>query len=362
MDFKNRTKLKIAISKIRNEEKAMKKNKIYKIATVACFMFVFTGVAFAAQNVIEMIWKEPEIIEKPTTEITEESKKENITEEQAKEIAINKLAEIGFNSNIIPTNHYKDIETDEVTYRFLNEDNYEISIKGKNGEFYDLWNQNENIQDKNVLITVDEAIQVANETCKLFGYNPEEYSIAKVRVTNDENDNSKPGYRFSFVFSNKKDDIYNPYNTIDIIIESKNKEFILFRVTQKTFEGNEILITEEEAIQIALNADSKIVSNKIVETKAKQMIVKTNADAFKRLTDIKNYYDEIYYKHSIDEREYYKVDERVRNAWVVVITYEDIFDGDIKRRYTESQYSYFVDCTTGEIIGGHVMDYTYGEQ
>mgnify|MGYP006991642228 CR=1 FL=1 len=78
MDFRDKTKLKIAISKLKNKEKAMKKNNIYKVATVACCMVTFTGVAFATQSVIEKIWKEPEKIELPTTQITEESKKINI--------------------------------------------------------------------------------------------------------------------------------------------------------------------------------------------------------------------------------------------------------------------------------------------
>ena len=43
MDFRERTKLKIAISKLKNKENAMRKNNIYKIATVACCMFAFTG-------------------------------------------------------------------------------------------------------------------------------------------------------------------------------------------------------------------------------------------------------------------------------------------------------------------------------
>lgn len=359
MDFKDRTKLKIAISKIRNEEKAMKKNNIYKIATVACLMFVFTGVAFAAQGVIEKIWKTPEIVQKPTTQITEESKKENITEEQAKEIAVNKLEEIGFNSNIISTNHYKDIETNEITYRFINEDNYEISIKGKNGEFYDLWNQNKNIQDRNILITADEAIEKAKDFCILFGYNPENYLVTEVNTVNDNAEDKSLGFRFNIVFSKKQGNTYNPYDIIAIAIESKNKDFAYFRVDSTPFENNEILISKEEAIQIALNEDAKIITNKVTETKAVQMVVKMNSEAYKRIKDKEQYYDEIYYKHSVEERDYYKVDEKIRNAWVVVITYEDTFGEDDMRAYTEGQYSYFVDCTTGEIIGGHVMDYTY---
>lgn len=359
MDFRDRTKLKIAISNLKNKENAMKKVNIYKIATVACFMFAFTGVVFAAQNVIEKIWKEPEKVEVPTIQITEESKQQNITEEQAKEFAINKLNEIGFDSNVASTNHYKNIETNEITYRFVNEDNYEISIKGKNGEFYDLWNQNKNIQDRNILITADEAVEKAKDFCILFGYNPENYLVTEVQTVNDNAEDKSLGFRFNIVFSKKQGNTYNPYDIIAIAIESKNKDFAYFRVDSTPFENNEILISKEEAIQIALNEDAKIITNKVTETKAVQMVVKMNSDAYKRIKDKEQYYDEIYYKHSVEERDYYKVDEKIRNAWVVVITYEDTFGEDEMRAYTESQYSYFVDCTTGEIIGGHVMDYTY---
>ena len=111
--IKNELKMKIAISKIRNEEeKNMNKTGkfIFKnIGIAACTIMVLTGGVFATSKVIENIWKTPKKIENVTEQITEESKKENITEDQAKEIAIQKLEQIGFNTNIINTNHYKEI-------------------------------------------------------------------------------------------------------------------------------------------------------------------------------------------------------------------------------------------------------------
>lgn len=49
MDFRDRTKLKIAISKIKNEEKAMNKQNILKkgIGFAACFAIVFSGIVYA---------------------------------------------------------------------------------------------------------------------------------------------------------------------------------------------------------------------------------------------------------------------------------------------------------------------------
>lgn len=101
----------------------------------------------------------------------------------------------------------------------------------------------------------------------------------------------------------------------------------------------------------------KIETNEIIKIDSKKMIVKMNADAYERINNKDKYYKAMQTpNYPNEERNYYNVEDKVRNAWVVVITYDDNFD-DVKKRYTESKYSYFVDCTTGEIIGGHVMDY-----
>lgn len=361
MEFdKNKIKLKIAISKINEEDIVMKKNKMNigkGIGIATCVLMSLSGVAFAGNKVIENIWKTPNKVENLTHEITEESKKENITEEKAKEIAINKLIETGFNSNIINTDHYKEIDSNKIMYRFLTEDNYAITINGQTGEFYDIWNNNKNQQDCNIYITEEEAIEIANNYYKLFGFKEGEYEITNVSILNNECTKKDAGYKIDIRYNKKYGDIYNPFESIGIGIESKYKNIDYFRVDNEPFDNNEIIITEEEAIQIALDTDKKITTNKIIGTKAQKMVVKMNAESYKRINDIEKYYNEKQSTNS--EREYYNVDKKIRNAWVVVISYEDIYKGNIQKRYTESQYSYFIDCTTGEIIGGHVMDYIY---
>ena len=115
------------------------------VVTALAGVILSTGVVFAGTMVYENIWKTPEKIElssgdfEEITKITEESKKENMSEEKAKEIAINKLNEIQFNSNIVGTNHYKEYDSNKIWYRFDTEDNYEISIDGQTGEFFDIW-------------------------------------------------------------------------------------------------------------------------------------------------------------------------------------------------------------------------------
>lgn len=369
-EIKEKLKTKIAISQIKNEEeKAMNKkgNFIFKnIGIAACVLMSLTGVVFAGSKVMENIWKTPEKVQissgdlEEITKITEESKQENMTEEKAKEIAINKLNEIGFNSNIVGTNHYKEFDSNKIWYRFDTEDNYEISIDGQTGEFFDIWNNNRNTQDTKKYMTEEQAKELANKYYKLFGYKEGEYEITDVQSVNNEGNDKGPGFRMTVTYNKKYGDVYNPYEYISITLESKNMEMDMFRVDNIPFDNNEVVITENEAVNIALKEDEKIETNKVESTKAKLMVVKMNADAYNRINDKDKYYEAMQTpNYPIEERNYYNVDDRVRKAWVVVINYEDNYNGDIVKRYTEGKYSYFVDATTGEIIGGHTLDYIY---
>ena len=369
-EIKEKLKTKIAISQIKNEEeKAMNKkgNFIFKnIGIAACVLMSLTGVVFAGSKVIENIWKTPEKVQissgdlEEITKITEESKQENMTEEKAKEIAINKLNEIGFNSNIVGTNHYKEFNSNKIWYRFDTEDNYEISIDGQTGEFFDIWNNNRDTQDTKKYMTEEQAKELANKYYKLFGYKEGEYEITDVQSVNNEGNDKGPGFRMTVTYNKKYGDVYNPYEYISITLESKNMEMDMFRVDNIPFDNNEVVITENEAVNIALKEDEKIETNKVESTKAKLMVVKMNADAYNRINDKDKYYEAMQTpNYPIEERNYYNVDDRVRKAWVVVINYEDNYNGDIAKRYTEGEYSYFVDATTGEIIGGHTLDYIY---
>ena len=373
MDFnKNKIKTKIAISKIKEENDIVMENKtkgiLKTVATALAGVILSTGVVFAGTMVYENIWKTPEKIElssgdfEEITKITEESKKKNMSEEKAKEIAINKLNEIQFNSNIVGTNHYKEYDSNKIWYRFDTEDNYEISIDGQTGEFYDIWNHNKDIQDLNKYITVEEAIETANKYYKLFGFKEDEYEISKIHSNNKSGNDTDPGFKIDIEYCKKYGNLENYYERISIAVESKNKDIDYFRVVNIPFDNNEVVKTEQEAIELALNEDKKIETNKVESTQAKLMVVKMNADAYNRINNKEKYYEAMQTpNYPNEERDYYKVDDKVRKAWVVVITYEDNYGEDTRKRYTEGKYSYFVDATTGEIIGGHPLDYIYSE-
>ena len=360
--IKEKLKMKIAISDIKKEEENTMNQKgklvLKNIGIAAGIIISLTGVTFAGSKVIENIWKMPEKIEENTDKLTEESKLENISEEEAKEIAVKKLQEVNFDSNIVSTEHYKEIDSNKIIYRFITEDNYAVSIDGQKKEFQEISNYNKN-QDINIEITQEEAIEIANNYIKLFGIDLEGYEIESIYSNNKEGSGEGSGHKIDIKYCKKYGDFYNPYEYVYIGIESKNKDFDYIRVGSIPYDNNETIITKDEAIQIALKEDEKIDTNKIVETKVEKMVVKMNADAYERINNTEEYYKAMQTPdYATENRNYYNMPERVRNAWVVVLTYEDNYGSDIVRRYTEGMYSYFVDCTTGEIIGGDAMDYT----
>ena len=372
MDFdKNKVRIKIAISKIKEENDMAIKNKrlegvFKKVATVMVGIVFSTGVVLAGNKVYEAVWKTPEKIQlsysdfEDNTKITEESKKENISEDDAKKIAIDKLKNVGLNYDIVGTNHYKEYDSNKIMYRFDTKDNYEISINGQNGELFDVWNNNKNAQDTSKYMTENQAKELANKYYNLFGYQDGEYEITKVKSVNNEGTGVGPGFRMTVIYNKKYDDVYNPYEYIVIMLESKNMSLAMFRVENIPFDNNEVCISESDAIDIALKEDEKIDMPKVESTKVELMVVKMNADAYDRVNNKEKYYEAMQTPdYPAEERNFYKVDDKIRRAWVVVIKYENNFGEDIAKRYTEGSYSYFVDATTGEIIGGHVLDYIY---
>lgn len=383
MEFdKNKIRLKIAISKIKEENDIVMENKtknIFKIVSTAVAGIVLsTGIVFAGTKVYEKVWKDPEKIEIVTEVLTPEAQKENISEEEAKQIAINKLKEIGFNTNIIKTDNCKEIDSNKITYRFITEDDYSISIDGQKAEFFDIWNESKKSgeidknffeygSEKNMgseyLMNKDKAVEVANKYYKLFGFKEGEYEVTRVMSFNSYGDETaETGYKFDITYNKKYGDTYNPYEYVAIQVYAKDEMLNMFRTENIPYDNNPTEITKEQALQIALEVDKKVENKEIVETKIEKMIVNMNAKAYYRLTDKERFYKEMStVDYPAEDRVYYQMEDKIRNAWVVVITYVDDWE-DVTTRYTRGKFSYFVDATTGEIIGGAIMDYIYSSR
>ncbi len=372
-DIYEKVKMKIAISESIKEDLAMnlnKRNITRSIGIAACALIATTGIAFAGGKVAEKIWKTPEKVD-VSYEITDKVKKENITQEEAEKKAIEVLEKIGFNSNIIDRKESKYGTSNQIDFIFYTEDNYAITINGLSGEFFDI--HDEKPVDKEYYETIvkeSEAIEKAKFYINLFGYNMDEYQLVQSSAEenvfiHDKNKTIKmpegekgSAYNISLKYNKKYGEVTNPYEYVDITINAGTDRLGMFRTSNIPFDNNETIISKDDAIEIAEEADKQIEANEVETIKAEKMVVKMNADAYERINNTEKYYEAVQTPdYPSENRNYYNVDEKVRNAWVVVINYKSNEGDDIVKRVTEGQYSYFVDATTGEIIGGYIGDY-----
>lgn len=225
---KNKVKLKIAISKIKEENDIVMKSKtksIFRtIVTTITGIILSTGVVFAGTIIYEKIWKEPTRINATDNEITNEILAKNIPEEEAKKIAKNKLIALGFkNEEIKEIDHYRVSGTERVNYRFLT-NNREITIDGKTGEFYDLIATTYDKSVEKYTMTKNEAIEIGKEYYKKLGYQKGEYEFVEIVPLWDN------GGNYSARFYKKYGDLYNVGESIWIDFYAKDHKLHSYRV------------------------------------------------------------------------------------------------------------------------------------
>ena len=361
-----KVKMKIAISNVKEEDIVMNKSKLNIIAKgigiAACIALSMTGVVFASSKIIESIWKNPEKVN-PTYEIIDEIRKKNITIDEAKEVAINKLEEVGFNSNIIKQEERKTYNNENIDYLFTTETEYEITIEGSTGQFFAIRNCKEFKQDENKAYTLEEAKEIADKYFKQFGFDKDGFEFTKVQV--DVGPDVKKGgeqtrgSRLEVRYNKKYDNQISSSQYVNIVLDTGLEDrFESIMTKNEPFENNEYIITKDEAVSKAKECDKNITDMKIAETKAEKKIVKINDKAYSRMQNYKEFYEPMQNENFDNSKyNYYAVDEKLRNAWVVVLKYDDkYFTDDVVKRYSEGAFTYYVDATTGEIIGGEILD------
>lgn len=346
----------IAIFEFEKEDKSMKQStkKLTNIAaTVILTVGLSVGTAYAGTIIYEKIWKEPTRIDVTDNEITDEIIEKNVSEEYAKKVAQDKLVQVGLEEEIIKTDHYRISGTEVLRYRFIT-NNWCIIINGQTGEFYDLTLQTYDKSVEDYTMTKDEAIEVGKEYYTKLGYKEGEYEFAEIVPVWDDGDSDSGCY--SARFYKKYGDLYNKGESIWIQFYAKDHKLDGYRVENSKCDDNPIVITKEEAVEIATNEDRKIESKPIIKTSAELKIKEMNGNAYARLNNTEEYYKPMITTDvSSEEIVAYETEERIRTVWVVVLEYGD-GDSDIVERVAKGQYSYYVDATTGEIIGGSTSD------
>ena len=369
MEFdKNKIKLKIAISKIKEENDIVMESKTRKvlktIGAVIAGVVLSTGVVFAGTKVYESIWKEPQKItademknELPPENITDEEKKELITEEEAKEKGLEILNKLGYENQTINRIELKRGYDEDITsyYMIKTKYGYEeglmVQINAQNGNFIYFADMDLKYKHlKTQKLSDDEIAKVAQNVYNELEIEENEYKLADTSIDNyyfENQSNDLLGANFYKYY----DGVANKYESFSVSFLSVNDDIFLNTVQigeDKSFQNNEVIISKEDAIEIAKNKEKEFSNYDITNVKCELSIEKMNSFIYQ----IENNAFDV--TKSPDEQDYYKTDDVARKVWQVKVEHNlDIIDGDLNKYIKEKMDKYYyIDATTGEIIGG----------
>lgn len=346
--------------------KRLKKRRRIRLITTICTALIITsGVGYGGYMIYEKVWKNPEKYTYQElqsaisqTEVTNEEKESLISEEEAKEKVMRIVQKLGYEGEEISSielNENKIEEISEIYYKIETKNdkgqNLNIKLNAKNGELESL--QDDSILDSGVngsSINEEEAKKALQDLFSKIEIDENEYDIT---YSGKENvvykGNEKEVWN---VKGNKKyNDIVNPYEELSIsfVMDSGNiKVSSISNNKNGIYENNQQVVTKEEAIEIATNKEKEFTDKEIVNIEASLDIKKMN----KYIFELENSVEESY---NFDiENDGYEINENiVRNVWKVKVFHNLNDDLIITKTYLRDQSKeYYIDCTTGEIIGG----------
>ncbi len=359
------SRMKIAVSKFEEEEHTMPKRNLLKmVATFVLTIGMTFGLVYAGNVVYEKIWKEPEAY-KISEEITEEEKAQCISETEAEEIAKAYLKKIGYTDESIGSiGLYKESLSQENIWSMGSELGT-IRIDANTGKLKSVsMPVREGSIPYNYGINREEARRVAYEL--LEKYKPigdtGEYELVSLKRNAGKDEEA---YIWYVEFYKKYGDLYNASERIRIGWIPTSNILYCLDIEQNTYENNEKKISKEEAIQIAKEKDEQIETTREIQGITAEIRIKQMNEEVYLREKLKEEYGNIMlnmektedgiYKYK-EDAVFYKTEGRVRKVWCVVITYNQERSGYLPA------FTYYVDSTTGEIIGGSAGDVISSEE
>ena len=302
---------------IYKNDNIIKKVKFYEIvraiATFILTAIMGAGVVYAATTIYEKIWKEPEVIEyQEEQKVTEEDKEILITEEEAKNKAIEFLNKIQKEDTITNAEYIKYPAVNKIYWKISFNEGYVIEVNAKNAKIVSYFDSTVNDIEIKATANKKEATQVSEKIYNLI-------SQDKDYVLKDAD------------YCKKYDDIFNDYQCIRLTFVPETEQIKIINIFDEEFENNPIVITKEEAEQIV---KEKLSNETISSIDTKLKIEKMNEYVYMQDNKLK-------------ENQAYKMDVTVRKVWSVEFI--------LKKNNFEQSSKVYVDVTTGEIIGGDIL-------
>ena len=347
--------------------KKLRKRQIIRTISTACATVILTsGVAIGGYIVYEKVWKEPKQYTydelKSTiadTEVSDEEKKDLISEEQAKQTALEIAKNLGYENEVVESIELKQNKREEYEEKYYeitatdSQDKISLKINAINGQIMAFDNMNLLEREENQKqITTEEAIKIADEI----------YEKIKLEEENYELDICREEYR---VFNGQKRKIWNikyykkyenkinPYELLnfDIVISTDNiKVSSIYTDISGKYEDNPEVITKEEAISIATKKEKELTNNEITSINIEEGIRKQNSYIYELEQGANKENNEEETNETINFNA-----NIIRNVWIISIKHENTENKNIEDYLKGNDKQYYIDITTGEIIGGNEM-------
>ena len=331
------------------------------IITIVSYLTVTSGIAFASYTVYEKIWKEPKkyatsddyLNSLPSKEISEDEKRNLITENDAKNIALSFLNKLGYENQTINSIELKRDYSQPMDsyYMAKTESDYEkglmVLIDSKNGYIEYFNDLDLKYKDLNQdIITEEQAKQIAIDTYEKLELNKNDYELYSIKK--DEyvfENNTKTLWGATFL--KKENNVYNKYENFSVafIVVDNKIMYDTINISKSTEKvNNPIIIKEESAIEIAKNKELEFTNTEITNIKSELSIEKMNTLVYQLEYEIYDTMD-------------LQIEENIRNVWKVSIEHKNKKDFNIysnPNQFMKENLNkeFYIDATTGEIIGG----------
>ena len=350
--------------------KGKKRIRRYKITraiiTSVTTIIITTGVGVAGFIAYDKIWKNPEKytyeeIQETIAEGNNVGEVENlITEETAKQNATTIMNNLGYNNETIKSiTLQKDINNNNKPFYVIRTGNNEnegivITLNGNTGELNSFTNNEfNNINVKEDEISNDQAKEYSEQIIENIGFTEKEYQFtecSKQQITSNNQIKSVWVAKYYKLY----DGIYNPYEVLTnnfVINDNKIEISSIVETSDGTYDNNPTVVTQDEAIQIAINKEKELTSREIESTSSEIGIRKMNSYIYQLENNLLFSNSKFMEDGSIDIE-----DKNIRKVWMVKIIHtnftKDLNKLDTNEVLKSTDKIYYIDITTAEILGG----------
>ncbi len=308
-----------------NEEKIKRVyyRSLTRIAlTIFMTLLLTTGIVYASTKVYKKIFTNPEKVVGFYSDDNSEKYLNQITDSTiSKETALNEMSKLlkkfsHENEQIETIELFNNSENYQLIWEAKTDKNNSILINADDKSFFNIvFNSiiDENTRKtNNNMITKEEAINIAKNLCKKYGYEISDYTYIRA-YTNTSSETTS--YIWYVDFFKEYEGVVNPFQRINIGFIPQTNEIYVFGICNAEFDNNPIEITSEQAKEIVLKEEEKINAGyKIDSINSELCIVSTNDNAYLRANDYEQYYKQGNATYPVENIIEYRVDRHIRKA------------------------------------------------